>query len=139
MSEPIYVAISSCGPQPWQLVNWNVTPPSFSWSVAQTSTLSSFAIEVTLDNPMVSPTGADPKGGMLGNPSSAAPFVFNPYAYNGPYGSSATSARATAITSAGLGPWFLYGVPIAAWRINMGTWGASTPTVVTFMQAGLKQ
>jgi hypothetical protein len=79
MSQPIYVTISSCGPQPWQLVNWNV-PPSFSWSVAQTSTLSSFAIEVTLDNPMASPAGADPNA-MLGNPSSAAPFVFNPYAY----------------------------------------------------------
>jgi hypothetical protein len=76
---------------------------------------------------------------MLGNPSSAAPFVFNPYAYNGPYGSSATSVKATAVTSAGLGPWYLYGVPIAAWRINMNTWGSSTPTVVTFMQAGLKQ
>jgi len=76
---------------------------------------------------------------MTGNPSTGAPFVFNPYAYNGPYGSSATDTKATAIMSVGLGPWFLFGVPIAAWRINMGTWGSSVSTIVTFMQAGLKQ
>jgi hypothetical protein len=139
MSQPIYVTVTSCGTRPWQLVNWNVTPPAFSWSVCQTSTLSSFSIEVTLDNPMVSPLSANPQGGMLGNPPSAAPFVFNPYAYNGPYGSSATSAKATAITSAGWAPCSCLVCPIAAWRINMNTWGASSPTVVTFMQQGLKQ
>jgi hypothetical protein len=75
---------------------------------------------------------------MRGNPSSAAPYVFNPYYFSGPSGSSATNSAATAVTSAG-GPWVLNGVPIAAWRINMNTYGASTPTVVKFQQAGIKQ
>jgi hypothetical protein len=126
LANPLYVVQSSTGPGPWKGVNTAINPQQLSWTWIFTSTSAGstasgdFKIEYTVDNPFVyGDATRGQQGGLVNNPSSAAPLVFT----------------LTPISSAATGLIALSTTFITAWRLNQQSSGFTV--TATFLQTGV--